>query len=264
MKMQAVQRNDQEAAKLLWCYEQVLNAHEHYITAFHAIKNGSYYSAWREFERVEIVLHHLEPHFRWEDSDLGLDLVSKHMKQFQSIFPYKWFISPAMLVEQKICSVCGDVVSLRNPCGHRPGEIYEGEMCHRKIQKARIIELSLVQTPGHKYSVVFFGQSEGSGPAQDAYDYSKVHYVADGLRSPYDVWDMRWTKIRHPHSRYDFVDRHEACPCGSDKKYSDCCLPEAGVLRPHLEIIFSVPPPEEQLEILYTAQDARGIYRDLA
>ena len=250
LKTQAVECGDQEAAKLAWCYERILSIHDSYLSAFHDIRDGNYYSAWCSFERVEISLHHLEPHFELDGDEYGLDFIAKHTKQFQSLFPYKFFISPAMLVKRKVCSVCGNSISVRNPCGHQVGEIYDGEMCYRKIEEVEIIEVSLVDTPGHKYSVVFFGGSEGH-PVEDSYNYSVVRYVADGLRNPFDAWDMRWTKRRHPHAFFSHVGEDEECPCESGEQYIDCCLQKSGVLRPHLEITFSVPPPEEQLEIQY-------------
>ena len=177
--------------------------------------------------------------------------VNKHVEQFQSLFPYKVFASPGMLVKEKVCSICGDPISIRNPCGHEVGEIYDGEMCLRRITEAEVLEVSLVETPGHKYAVAFASSSESGGGIKDQYNYAAVRYVIDGLRSPFDAWDLERTKRRHPHSRYYHVTQDEDCPCESGKTYEECCLSESGVLRPHLNIIFSVPPPESQTKLLY-------------
>jgi len=156
-----------------------------------------------------------------------------------------------MLVKEKVCSICGDPISIRNPCGHEVGEIYDGEMCLRRITEAEVLEVSLVETPGHKYAVAFASSSESGGGIKDQYNYAAVRYVIDGLRSPFDAWDLERTKRRHPHSRYYHVTQDEDCPCESGKTYEECCLSESGVLRPHLNIIFSVPPPESQTKLLY-------------
>ncbi len=252
VKRQAVKSNNQETAKLIWCYKQILEIQDSYLLAFRSMRSGSYYSAWRLLERIEILLSFLEQHFASEEDENKLHFIEKHVKQFQSLFPYKLFLSPAIFKKNKVCSTCGSPVSIRNPCGHRVGEIYDGEMCCRITTEAEVTEISFVGTPGHKYSVLFIRDSENDNEITDHYNYTFVRYVVDGLRSPFDAWDMRWTKRRHPHSRYEHIGQDENCPCESDKHYRDCCLPELGVLRPHLDIFFHVSPPMGLLEIQYT------------
>ncbi|MFX1476327.1 MAG: SEC-C metal-binding domain-containing protein, partial [Promethearchaeota archaeon] len=169
---------------------------------------------------------------------------------YQSLFPYRFFVSPEFVVLEKRCSICHKPVSIRNPCEHRVGEIYDGEMSCREITKLEPVAMGLVETPAQKYSVLFLVDPETS-QSHDHYNYALIQYLMEGLREPLDAWDMRWTKRRHPHSRYNHVGRNEKCPCGSGKKYKHCCLRESGVLRPHCEIIFSIPPPEHLPTIQY-------------
>lgn len=250
-KSNAVQQGDREKAKLIWCWGQILGIHNNYLAAFGDMECGNYYSSWCLLERVEIALASLGRHFESKDDEYSLHFINKHVEQFQSLFPYKVFASPGMLVKEKICSICGDPILIRNPCGHEVGEIYDGEMCYRRITEAEILEISFVETPGHKYAVAFAGSSENSAGIKDQYNYAAVRYVVDGLRSPFDTWGVERTKRRHPHSRYDHVTQDADCPCESGKTYGDCCLSESGVLRPHLNIIFSVPPPESQTGLMY-------------
>jgi len=256
VKARSVEQNDQHAAKLAWCYEQILTIQQKYLTAFKKMKDGLYYDAWSHLERVEIELHFLEPHFASvpEGDCYRIAFIEKHARQFQSLFPYKAFLSPAFLYLEKVCSICSNVVSIRNPCGHKKGEIYDGEMCAHEIRKGELLELSYVTNPVQKYSVLFFTDPQ-TGKQIDHYDYQSVKYVIDGLRNPFDAWDVHWTKIRHPHSLFAHLGRNENCPCGSGRKYKNCCLRESGVLRPHVEILFSVPPPENLPRIVYPNND---------
>ena len=107
---------------------------------------------------------------------------------------------------------------------------------------ADLLEVSLVENPVHKYAVAFMVDNV-TGKQIDQYDYSLVAYVTDGLVDPYHGWTMEWSMRRQPHSRYGGVAGHEDCPCQSGKPYSECCLREDGVLQPHIQISFSVPPP---------------------
>ncbi len=247
----AVSKGDQDTAKLVWCYEQILDIQQNYLRSFRELKSGKFYEAWCLFERVEIGLHRLERHLQPSADGFKLRLIDKHTSQFQSLYPYKYFLSPGYLILEAVCSICGRKRSIRNSCDHILGEIYNGEICCRVVKKIKFLETSIVEKPAQKYSVPFTKDPK-TGEQIDHYDYSLVQYVTRGLREPFDEWDSKWTQRRHPHSRYKHVGRNDKCPCESNKKYKKCCLNESGVLRPHLEITFSIPPPEDLPPIMYT------------
>jgi hypothetical protein len=160
------------------------------------------------------------------------------------------YLSPEIVEHEKKCNICGKIVSIRNPCGHEVGEIYNGEMCLRIVTKLDFLGISFVESPVQKYSVPFI-KDEKTGQTADHYDYSLLRYLIKSLISPFDPWDVNWTKRRHPHSKFPNLGRNDKCPCGSGKKYRKCCLNEEGVLMPHCEFIFSNPPPPQTLSIEY-------------
>ncbi len=148
-KARAVEEGDQATAKRIWCYQQILRIQQSYLAAFQAMKEGRFYDAWCLLERVEIELSFLEPHLSPEigHDDYRLAFIATETKQFQALYPYRFFLSPAWLYLEKVCSICGKPVSLRNPCGHRKGEVYNGEMCGHEITKCELLEMSLVPNP---------------------------------------------------------------------------------------------------------------------
>ncbi len=243
IKQRAVKCDNQEKATQVWCYETILNIQDYYLSAFESMKQDSFFEAWCLLERVEVALAFLSQHFEPEGDEYMIRFIEKHTSQFQSLFPYTFFASPAMLHLREKCSICGKPISIRNPCGHKPGEIYNGEMCGHEITEMQVLEVSITQKPAHKYAVMIPVNSD-TGSQEDGYDYALVKYVVARLRSPFYAWHVHWTKIRHPHSRFRHVGRNDPCPCGSGKKYKLCCLRESGVLYPHVEVSFSVPPSE--------------------
>lgn len=253
MKADAVDADKQEQAKQIWCYEQILKIQNKYIQAFDEIKNGDFYSAWCLLERVEIGVLGLEKHLDLEtnNDEYKLAYIKEHTEKFQSLFPYKFFVSPGMLYLEIECSICKQPISLRNFCGHVVGEIYSGEMCCRVITKWRLLEISVVTNPVQKYSVLFTSDPKTKKQV-DHYNYSTVNYVIRGLRQPFEAWDVNWTKKRHPHAKYRHISRNEDCPCESGKKYKKCCFRESGILRPHAEIRFSKHPPADLPVLEYT------------
>jgi len=253
LKKEAVLAKDEFFAKQIWCYESILSIQHTYLRAYLHMKTGSYYEAWCLLERIEINIETLEKHYVFSDSDeFKIEFIDKHIRQFQTLFPYKLFVSPGMIAKSKSCSICGASVSIRDSCGHRLGEIYGGELCCRLVNEAIPIEISFVTEPVQKQSVVFLGNSEGRSIAEnDHYNYGVVEYVIRGLQSPFDAWETKLTKTRHPHTNFSDKGRNSPCPCDSGKKYKQCCLKESGVLMPHREFHFSVPPPKELPEIVY-------------
>jgi hypothetical protein len=251
LKAKAVDANDQAEAKWIWCLEQIVEIQDKYIEAFHKLKTDKFYEAWCSFERVELELLFLSWHFQDPDGEFHVPFIARHTSRYQSIFPYKLFMSPELLEEEKTCTICNQVISIRNPCGHRVGEIYNGEMCSRRVTKAKILGMAIVHNPVQKYSVPFLSESSGDGK-KDHYNYSVVKYLIQRLESPFHEWEVEWTKRRHPHSRFSHIGRNDPCPCESGKKYKKCCLLEEGVLRPHCQFIFHVSPPEHLLTVEYS------------
>jgi len=150
------------------------------------------------------------------------------------LFPYKLFFSPEIIEHEKKCNICGKIISIRNPCGHEVGEIYNGEMCIRIVTKAEFISISLVESPLQKYSVPFMTDPK-TGKTVDHYDYSLLENLLKILKSPFDEWDYKKTTKMYPHSKFKHIGRNENCPCGSGKKYKQCCLKREGVTLPHYE-----------------------------
>ena len=250
LKQYAITQSDQALAKELWCFERILAIQDNYTSAFDHLKSKDHYDVWCEFERTEIELHFLSKHFKEENGEYHTDFIEKHIKQYQSLFPYRIFGSSEELHIEKVCSICNTIISIRNSCGHELGEIYDGEMCGHEITKAKLLGMAVVEDPGHRYSVLFPIDS-ATGEKRDHYNYSILNFLVERLLSPFHGWEFKLTKQRHPHSRYKHVGRNAPCPCESSKKYRKCCGRQSGVLRPHYDFIFSVLPPSEMMKLEY-------------
>lgn len=249
-KQEAIGDEDEAAAKHIWCLEQILLAQQQYIASFELLRQADYYEAWCKLERIELTLRFLAPHFGDSKREFWLDFIRVHSRQWQELFPYRIFMSPEIIEHEKICSICRKVLSIRNPCGHRVGEIYGGQMCHRIVTRPEFIGTAFVESPVQKYSVPFLVDPK-TGGVEDQYNYKLVQYAALRLTSAFDGWSFERIQRRHPHSRFASVGRNDPCPCGSKDKYKRCCLPESGVLGEHVQFTFCVPPPPELITIEY-------------
>jgi hypothetical protein len=240
-KAEAVEKCDQTTAKHVWCLETILDIQTAYTDAFRELKSGQHYPAWCKFEHAEISALHGAKHCEHGWGMFHVPFILTQIEKLQALFPYRYFVSPAMLHKQMKCSICGKEISLRRPCGHIRGEIYNGELCTRVVLKFEVLEISIVTNPVQKYSVVF----PGGDDEPDPYDYTLVDYVTRGLRTPFDDWKTTWTTMRYPHSLYSHIPPTDPCPCGAARTYAGCCLMEEGVLGPHVAVEFSSPPPAD-------------------
>lgn len=235
-KARAIETGEESAAKSLWCLQQVSNIQQLYIQSFTMLKAREFYPAWCELEKVEMQIGFLRPHFDTQSNELQIRCIEQAASQFQSLYPYRIFLSPELLYEELRCSICDALISLQNPCGHEKGEIYSGEMCGHVVKKFRPIASAFVESPVQKYSVPFL--SDGNGGMRDQYDYSIVRYAADNLQSPFDQWSVKKTTRAIRKNSLTRTGRNEKCPCGSGLKYKKCCLSKSVLRIPHFDFEF--------------------------
>ena len=240
LKKEAVAANNQIEAKNLWIIEQIITIHKTFAEAFTLLRSNLFYEAWCALERIEIDLGSLKKHFPYDTSIYKLFFVEKAVRNIQVVYPYRLFGSTEMIKKEKKCSVCDKVVSIRNPCGHIVGEIYDGEQCHRVVTQVDFLGLALVENPFNKFSVMFLTDPK-TGVKTDHYQYDTVKYLLSVISDPYENWDLEISKRYAPHSEYNKVGRNDSCPCGSTNKYKKCCLLKQGVEYLHYEFLVEHP-----------------------
>ena len=226
MKQEAVQQGDQQIAKAIWCLETVAQVQEHYITAFQSMYSGQFEEAWRHLDRCEVAASSLAHHFPDDQQEFGVAFARTHTERFQELFPVSWGMSPELLVTDVRCSICHTRLTLRNDCGHQLNEIYDGEQCHKVVEKFEVLAVSLVENPVQKSTVIFPENLERLYPIQ---------HIAENLRSPWQAWDYHKEERRQHHPDFKALGRNDACACGSGVKYKRCCLQKDTVF-PHYQI----------------------------
>lgn len=241
----AVAKGDENRAKEIWCFQQILKIQDGFIKSFYQMQADLFYQAWCTLEQVELAQLFLDRHFQDKENRFMVEYIRQKTENIQSLYPYKIFFSTEILEIEKICSICKRKIGLRSGCEHILGEIYQGRSCSHVVTECKMFNIAMVEKPVHKYAVPFI-VNEKTGKQEDHYNYGPIKYLVKRLRNPFHDWDVQWTKRRMPHEYFKTVGRNEKCPCGSGEKYKECCLtfPD-GVMRPHCEFVFSVPPQED-------------------
>lgn len=239
-KEEHVRAGNQEQAKQLWIYQTIIEIHTLHVNAFNLLKNRDYYQGWCQLERIEITFKDLKRHFSFDKKLYYLWHIEKSVKNLQVLFPYRLFGSSELLKKKKQCSVCKQEISIRNPCGHTIGEIYNGEMCHRIVTECEVLGISLVENPGNKYSVMFL-TDEKTNEQIDQYNYDTIDYLFDLIISPYEQWDLEVSQREITNKAFGKIGRNDLCSCNSGAKFKNCCLKKIGEKYPHYEFILKNP-----------------------
>lgn len=213
------QQHDEENANVAWATLEIVSLHRDYSKVFEMLRDKKYYEAWCLLEQIEIGITHLLRNFSGTKN--AVSYIEMMVRQLQSLYPYKVFLSTEMLIKERTCSICGKKRYIRHHCGHFAGHVYNGEMCFDYVEKCALEGVAIVFNPEHKYAVAF-GRN-GEDDHVDHYDYKLLEGLMDWWKDPYYPWHYT-TKYIHK-SPDDFSDLTEEskCPCGSGKKFGECC-----------------------------------------
>lgn len=219
LKKIAVENTKQDEAKHIWCLEQIYSVKKLFIKAFRLMKEGEFEKAWYKLDRSDIKLNFLKPHFDYSDNRYDLLFIESEIPKYQELFPYELFGSRESIESDFTCSICGAKVGIRNKCDHKVGEIYNGEMCCRVVNKIEILAISLVKKPFDKYTILHIDGVE--------YNYFMLQNLMKYLDNPFEKWgyEIEWHEWNHKEDeKYKNTGRNDLCPCGSGKKFKKCCL----------------------------------------
>jgi hypothetical protein len=251
LKVKALTHEDENEASRVWCAQSIAGVQRRFIAAFAKLKDSAFYEAWCEFEHCEIELRNLLEHFTSDESDSHrLLYIQRMVERWQSLYPYKIFLSPEFLKKKIACSICKQRITPRANCGHKKGNLYQGEMCHHVVEEVDLISISLVENPVQRYSVAFLANEDGT--QRDHYDYGNIKFVVDRVESSFHEWTCEWTTRVVTGSEVTHVPKDHPCLCLSEKKFGECCFNKPAFEVPHLQIGFLFPPARNlpSLELL--------------
>ena len=232
MKADAVANNDEQLANEIWFYETVATIQSDFLHIYLVLKAdeyGKYLDAWNILEHIEIAFSNIRNNYPdWMD-EFNLPFIETTVFYLQRMFPYRVFMSREMVIKASECSICHKKTSIRNPCPHKTGKLYDGEMCCTSITYGDFISMNIVTKPFDKYCVPIF---EGI-----KYNYYLLQRLMDNWNSPYEEWHLDIQNVKR--TEYKNVGRNSKCPCGSEKKYKRCCYNTEKELMEHFRLTFN-------------------------
>lgn len=234
----AIKQNNEDLANNCWRNINIIKLNTLFIETFEKIKNKKHLDAWCDLEQCEILCHNLIENSDDELLDKSrVHFISSKVKLWQSLFPYKVFISPGFVVGYYTCGICNHKIRPRSRCEHVKGKIYWGKLCTHQGHELEIREISLVTKPVQKYSVATAGVD---------FDYSLVNYLIDKLDHAFEEWDVNWTTKNYLIDRFSSVQSSDDCPCKSGNKFNECCKNNESIDIPHVDFFFQKKLPKSK------------------
>lgn len=212
------QQGDVEKANTSWALMAILRIHRDFRKVHTMLLEKQFYEAWCLLETIEIAVGNLLRNFPGTLN--AVKYISMMVRQLQSLYPYKVFMSSEILIKERTCSICGKKRTIRHHCGHSPGYVYNGEMCYDTVEGATLEGISLVFDPEHKYAVAFL--NDGKGP-KDQYNYMLLEGVMKFWKDPFMTWHYTTKHIHKSPEEFPGLTDDSVCPCGSGKKFGECC-----------------------------------------
>ena len=225
----------------IWYLKNIFLIKSSFLNIFKLLKfDLEHEKAWNLIETTQLVINNIENNPFLPKEDFNIEYIKETLDKFEVLFPYHLFCSREMLIKKSKCSICGEISSIRNFCGHIPGKVYNGDYCSKIILDADWICIAIVENPVDKYSIMT--------PENKEYDYSCINTLIKNLDNPYEKFTLKKHKIyvNKPKQK-----RNDPCWCQSGKKYKKCHL-EKDTIGTHYELIFYKPVIPEKLKIINT------------
>jgi len=227
MKKIAIKLFDERTANQCYVIQEYFNLLMAFSSFWQLVWLGKYSASWNNLQDA---INHLNLIERFTDNQdiFYLNVFYKHLKQLEKLYPYQYFQSVEMVIQEQHCSICKRS-SFDPACTHIPGNLYYGEMAVTEVTKADLIAVSLVEHPADKRCVVIYEDTSDA--------FKAIKTLASWVKFPMQLFELEYTVRKIDVSKLHSVERNDNCPCGSGKKYKKCCLPKGFIEKPHIEII---------------------------
>jgi len=163
LKAEFISDEDEDSANAMLSFEKILSAIVTELNMWVALKNDDPGAAWDFLANAEVSARSsLSVHPIGEQ--LNCEGYLRHLEILEhTLFPPLMFFSVGVIVDEAVCSICGQEYG---ECDHIKGRAYMGQECVRIIKHARMLEASVVDKPANKHARVT-GMTDTEGVFRD-------------------------------------------------------------------------------------------------
>ena len=196
---------------------------------FYLLNIGNYKKSWDVLQNCFDSIIDIG---RFVDVDGRYDIpdIVKLLMNYEKLYPYNVFASSEMLINKSHCSICNKPM-FDSKCPHIKGNLYWGEVACEVVDDMKFQAVAMVKHPLDKRCVLELSDDKRTEEERFAILHDFIRKVSNRL-SLFEIEEQK--SIRR---RYDIVvGRNAPCPCGSGKKFKNCCLNERYYEHTHLVI----------------------------
>lgn len=146
-QQEAIEDHNEEAANLHLAMRCGCKAVRAELNMWLALKNEEWGDAWSELIDAQDFLKSAQAAHAFARTPDIENLRGKYDRIEKFAFPPQSYLSPGLLVEKYLCSICGEDYG---DCEHIAGLPYWGQLCSRIIHDATAREVSVVDEPEDK------------------------------------------------------------------------------------------------------------------
>lgn len=141
------------------------------------------------------------------------------LHNYESLYPYKVFASTEMVISKSECSICGKSMNSLD-CTHLKGHLYWGEPALEKIIDVKEFQaVALVSHPLDKRCIMEFSDDDRTEEEK----FQMLHEFLKQEVYPYQMFSVENQVSYRQRTDIQIVGRNNSCPCGSGKKFKNCC-----------------------------------------
>lgn len=138
---------------------------------------------------------------------------------YESLYPYKVFASTEMIITKSECSICGKPFQSLD-CQHIKGNLYRGEVAIENVTEIKEFQaVAMVSHPLDKRCVMELSDDTRTKEEK----FQLLNEFLEQQIPAFQLFSIEIHKTRQQRPDIKIVERNDKCPCGSGKKFKNCC-----------------------------------------
>lgn len=146
-QQEAIKQRDEDTANLLLAMRCGCKAVRAELNMWLSLKNQDWGTAWSKLVDAQDFLKSAQASHSFARTEDIRNLRKKYDWIETFVFPPQTYMSPGLVVDQFLCSICGKDYQ---GCEHKAGLPYWGQICSRIIDESTVREVSVVDEPEDK------------------------------------------------------------------------------------------------------------------
>ena len=238
LKVEAIKQKDEYSANLSFLFKVYYDLIIAISNFWKLCDNADYQDAWSFLQDALGTVSTLN-RFIENESQLSINKISKYLSQIEKLYQYVNFLSIEYIIKKMTCSICK-----RSPydpeCNHIAGDLYWGEMAINVVEEMEGRAVSLVKNPADKRCVIHMDIDKNK---LETSPFKIIHRFIQNSNFPLRDFDLLLTERKLSRTFYNSWPEESLCPCGSGKKFKDCCFSNKIIFNPHYKLIFKETIP---------------------